>query len=113
MATDSAYGSWVRTWSTWSAAEAMEERIVVSEMGEQWSPKTAPESTAPMVAIRMRWLSSVDRPASSGKWYAMGMTMGVRIAIVAQEVPVENAMNAATTKVSAGMRCGDSRPRVR
>jgi len=35
MPTDIAYGNCVRTWSIWSQPDAIEERIVVSEMGEQ------------------------------------------------------------------------------
>ena len=42
-----ARGSWVRTWSIRSQPVDMLERIVVSEIGEHWSPKTAPPSTAP------------------------------------------------------------------
>ena len=34
-AASSAYGICVRVWSTWSQADAMEERTVVSEIGEQ------------------------------------------------------------------------------
>jgi hypothetical protein len=30
----------------WSDADAMDEMIVVSEIGEQWSPKTPPPNTA-------------------------------------------------------------------
>ena len=41
----SAYGSWVRTWSTWSHPDAVDDSTVVSEMGEQWSPKMEPAST--------------------------------------------------------------------
>ena len=46
----SAYGACVFTWSTWSDAAAIEERTVVSEIGEQWSPNTAPARTDPSVA---------------------------------------------------------------
>ena len=30
----------------WSHCEASDERMVVSEIGEQWSPQTAPARTA-------------------------------------------------------------------
>ena len=36
------------------AAGAMELIIVVSEMGEQWSPKIAPSRTAPSVIVVVR-----------------------------------------------------------
>ena len=32
----------------WSQEEPMEDMTVVSEMGEQWSPKIPPDSTTPM-----------------------------------------------------------------
>ena len=44
-----AYGICVRTWSIRSAADPMEDMIVVSEIGEQWSPKIAPHVTAAIV----------------------------------------------------------------
>lgn len=33
-----AYGIWVSKWSIWSQAAPMDARMVVSEIGEQWSP---------------------------------------------------------------------------
>ena len=43
--TVNAYGICVRTWLIWLQELANELKIVVSEMGEQWSPKTAPANT--------------------------------------------------------------------
>ena len=37
-----AYGSCVDTWLTWLHIAPAEAMMVVSEMGEQWSPNTAP-----------------------------------------------------------------------
>ena len=37
----------------WSEAEAIELKMVVSEMGEQWSPKTEPARTELMTPTRM------------------------------------------------------------
>ena len=48
--TVSAYGIWVRTWEMWLQAQDCELSIVVSEIGEQWSPNTAPANTLPIDA---------------------------------------------------------------
>ena len=42
----------MRTWAMWSDPEAMLERMVVSEIGEQWSPQTLPASTEEIVPSR-------------------------------------------------------------
>ena len=47
----SAYGSCVFTWSIWSLAEAIEEIMDVSEIGEQWSPKIPPPNVAAMTKV--------------------------------------------------------------
>ena len=44
-----AYGICVRTWSISSHPEAMDVRIVVSDIGEQWSAQTAPVRTQAIV----------------------------------------------------------------
>src|SRR5699024_623779 len=56
-----AYGSWVFTWSTWSQEDPAEDSTVVSEIGEQWSPKIPPLKTAAVAAARDR-----SREAASG-----------------------------------------------
>ena len=65
--------------------------IVVSEMGEQWSPHTAPARQADTpIIIR----------GDSGEKIAV--TMGMSIPNVPQEVPVENASPQATRNIIAG-----------
>ena len=59
---------------------AMADRIVVSEMGEMWSPKTEP---ARMLAMTLIMISSL--PGSA--WYAALVATGNRIAIVPHDVP--------------------------
>src|SRR3989338_7044159 len=85
-ATASAYGSCVRTWSIWSEADPIDERIVVSEIGEQWSPNTAPLMTEDIVAIM-----SASYPAAPGSATAasIGQAMGNTMPMVPYEVPVE------------------------
>ena len=63
----------------------------VSEMGEQWSPITAPAQQAeiPMMS------SSLE----AGK---IAVTMGIRMPKVPQEVPVAKARNTATRKMMTG-----------
>ena len=72
----------------------VDDRIVVSEIGEQWSPNTLPDR----VAAR-------DTTISSGATAsATGTTMGIRIPKVPQAVPVEKLRNAAMAKIKAGRR---------
>ena len=47
----SAYGNWVVTWFRCSHCAPADDIIVVSEMGEQWSPHTAPAIQAEMEMI--------------------------------------------------------------
>ena len=87
----SAYGICVDTWSMclhWAPADA---RIVVSEIGEIWSPHTAPDSTAATLTTSMEL--SLPKIATA---------MGIRIPKVPQEVPVAKASPNAIRKNAAG-----------
>ena len=64
--------------------------MVVSEIGEQWSPQTAPARQAEMEMINN--LSSKPTPT----------TIGNKIPNVPQEVPVAKARNTATRNTIAG-----------
>ena len=66
--------------------------MVVSEMGEQWSPQTAPDRQAAMETTSI---------SPSGKAW---QTMGTRIEKVPQDVPVAKARKTATTKMMMGSR---------
>ena len=66
--------------------------MVVSEIGEQWSPQTAPARHADIPII-----DSVPLPA--GK---IARTIGMSIPKVPQEVPVANARTQATKNMIAG-----------
>ena len=66
--------------------------MVVSEIGEIWSPQTAPASTAATATIIM--LGSVSLNILT--------TMGTRMANVPQLVPEENAMKMAMQKINSG-----------
>ncbi len=72
--------------------------IVVSLMSEQWSPKMAPSSTAEPARIRMMCPSGWPRES----WATSGIATGIRMPIVPQLVPVENAMNEASPKTVTG-----------
>ena len=66
--------------------------MVVSEIGEQWSPHTAPAMQAEMeIIIRF-----------PGVFSNTCTTMGIRIPKVPQEVPVAKAKKHATMKIIAG-----------
>jgi hypothetical protein len=67
--------------------------IVVSEIGEQWSPHTAPAMQADTQMI-----ASGDEP-SSGNAFSV---IGIRIPNVPQEVPVANERTHAIKKITAG-----------
>jgi len=84
----------------------VEDNIVVSEIGEQWSPKTDPDKTEANVAKNMG-----DSTVASGDIFkrciAIGTTTGTNIDMVAQDEPVEKLMAAAVTKVMKGSMAGD------
>ena len=95
-ATKEAYGICVVTWSMWLHLAAVEERIVVSDIGEQWSPNTEPAN----VAARLITVSS-----GATLWHIV-MIIGINIPKVPQDVPIENDSNAATIKIIAGIKAG-------
>ena len=68
--------------------------MVVSEMGEQWSPNTLPARVADR---------QISTRLGSTAW-ATGTTMGIRMPKVPQAVPVEKLRKPATTKMMAGSR---------
>ena len=65
--------------------------IVVSEIGEQWSPHTAPAIQAE-IAIIIIW----------GSFSNTATTIGIKIPNVPQEVPVANASPTPTKNIIAG-----------
>ena len=73
----------------------MEDRIVVSEIGEQWSPKIAPVNTA-LVETIVKFMS----PELIAQ--ANGIAKGIRILIVPYEVPVANEITAPRIKIKVG-----------
>ncbi len=87
-----AYCIWVCTWLMWLDCAPELDMMVVSEIGEIWSPQTAPASTAATATIIM--LGSVSLNILT--------TMGTRMANVPQLVPEENAMKMAMQKINSG-----------
>ena len=85
----------------------MEDNIVVSEIGEQWSPKTDPDKTEANVAKNMGD-STVALGDIFKRCIAIGTTTGTKIDMVAQEDPVEKLMAPAVTNVMNGSRAGDN-----
>ena len=67
-ADNNAYGSCVDTWFTWSDCAPADAIIVVSDIGEQWSPQTAPERHA---AIDIISISLVSAVANNGQTIGM------------------------------------------
>lgn len=65
--------------------------IVVSDIGEQWSPQTAPARQA---EIEITSISDVEGKTAH--------TIGIRIVNVPQLVPVEKAKKTEITKIAAG-----------
>ncbi len=68
--------------------------MVVSEMGEQWSPHTAPAMQAEMDIIII----------CGSPFWNTATTIGIRIPKVPQEVPVAKARKHPTTKIIAGRK---------
>ena len=66
---------------------------MVSERGEQWSPKMPPDTTAPMVSRMLPFIAT-----------AMGTAMGIMMENVPQLVPVQKAINAPIRKMMAGQK---------
>ena len=82
------------TWAIWLQPDPMEDIIVVSEIGEQWSPKIAPVNTALIDAIK--------NPNSGLIFQARGIASGIKIVIVPYAVPVANEIIAPKIKIKAG-----------
>ena len=83
----------------WSQPADIDATTVVSEIGEQWSPKTPPPMTAATA-------SGTDAPAPT----ASGTAIGMRIAKVPHELPVEKEITQPVTKTRGatvvGLRIG-------
>ena len=77
----------------------MDEIIVVSEIGEEWSPNIPPEMTAAMTKGICR---SIVAPKAKA--------IGIMIEKVPQLVPVENAVMLATKKLRSGISTGEMLP---
>ena len=78
----------------WLQLVPMDDRIVVSEIGEQWSPKIAPVNT-PLV-------HTITKPISGFTAQARGMVNGIKILIVPYEVPVAKEIKAPKTMINVG-----------
>ena len=83
---------------------------MVSEIGEQWSPKIAPASTLPTAPSMRGWDIDTGAPPETlvSISYITTTTNGVKIAIVPQLVPVAKAIKPATTKTSVGIVAGET-----
>mmetsp|Transcript_17279 Transcript_17279/g.70158 ORF Transcript_17279/g.70158 Transcript_17279/m.70158 type:complete len:152 (+) Transcript_17279:669-1124(+) len=89
-------------WWTTSQRLAIDDRMVVSEIGVQWSPKTAPERIAEIVKMKI----SESRAA----YQEVGTMIGNSMLIVPQLVPVQKLITAATMNVNAGRALGSKLP---
>ncbi len=103
MPTVKAYGICVFTCWMWLHELAIELRMVVSEIGEQWSPNTAPASTEATTLWNIERFALYSKPKFKETVHANGSMRGYRIAIVPHEDPVENATIAASRNVMEGM----------
>ena len=79
----------------WLQLVPMDERIVVSEIGEQWSPKIAPVNT-PLVQTIVKLMSPVLTA------HAKGIAKGIKILMVPYAVPVANEIKAPKIKINEG-----------
>lgn len=92
-ATKRAYGNLVEMWLIILHLVPVAAMMVVSEIGETWSPKTDPAKTEAIVIVQ--------RSLLIGK---RGKAIGMNIAKVPQEVPVENDNIAASAKIITGIK---------
>ena len=79
----------------WSQDEPIEDITVVSEIGEQWSPKIPPERTTP-IAI----------PIGAPQEIASEQAIGVKIANTPHDVPVANDVRQAAMNMIAHIDVG-------
>ena len=77
----------------WSQPAPADDKIVVSDIGEQWSPNTEPEKIAARTIVRKCMWSVCIR---------IGTIIGIKIPKVPHAVPVEKDKKAPTTKIIAG-----------
>ena len=79
-----------------------DDKIVVSEIGEQWSPNTEPAKVA---------AKDTTTKLGSKAWATRTIT-GIQIPNVPQAVPVENDKNAANANTAAGNHIAENPPVV-
>ena len=71
----------------------VDDRIVVSEIGEQWSPYTDPANVAPSAGIRY---------TSAPGAVQIIVMIGISMPNVPQDVPIEKLMSAEMMKIRTG-----------
>ena len=84
----------------WSEPAARDDRIVVSDIGEQWSPNVPPPRIAPTVQSNT---VSISPPVIVN---AKGIAIGVMIANVPNEEPVKKEINAHVKNVTVTSKAG-------
>ena len=92
-ATTNVYGICEDTCSIWLQPAPVEDKIVVSEIGEQWSPNTEPARVAARATLT----------SSGATELQIMVTIGIRIPKVPQEVPMAKASPPATRNTTAGI----------
>src|SRR5699024_510319 len=95
VADSSAQGSWVITCTIWLQPAPVDDSIVESEIGEQWSPKTEPARIAAIAGSR-RSVRSIEIMISPA--------IGISMPKDPQLVPVATAIRHATANTTAGSR---------
>ena len=83
----------------WSQPAPADDKIVVSEIGEQWSPNTDPEKIAARI---------IDKKCMWSVCIRIGTIIGIKIPKVPHEVPVEKLKNEASINTSAGSKAPGS-----
>ena len=84
----------------WSEPAAKDDRIVVSDIGEQWSPNVPPPRMEPTVISTN---VSISPPVMEN---AKGIAIGVMIANVPHEEPVKKEINAHVKNVTVTSKAG-------
>ncbi len=100
-ATSEAYGSCVETCERWSQAAPADDIMVVSEIGDTWSPYTAPAIHAAIIGIII-----------SGRDSVIASPIGISIPNVPHEVPAAKDSRQAIKNRTAGINAIASPPKL-
>jgi len=87
----------------WLVPALVDDMIVVSEIGEIWSPAIAPEIIEPINGKRIGILVAATAVVAFNRESSIGMAIGIMMAIVPQAEPVASEIMSEAAKNMRGM----------